>query len=97
MEMTFIILEVAIARIRKRLVDGSGDYNYIGTRRGVEYFFSAPSAGFPSSAAFFAAAQQWNHVRRRRPALVPPSQLPPVMQRHQRSADGVIRHAASWE
>ncbi len=50
------ILEAAIARLRKRLADGCGDHNYIGTRRGIGYFFSAPSAGSPSSAASLAAA-----------------------------------------
>ena len=50
------ILEVAIARLRKRLADGCGDHNYIGTRRDIGYFFSAPSAGSPSSAASLAAA-----------------------------------------
>ncbi|HWR70764.1 MAG TPA: helix-turn-helix domain-containing protein [Dehalococcoidia bacterium] len=55
-DIHILVLEVAIARLRKRLADGCGDHNYIGTRRGIGYFFSAPSAGSPSSAASLAAA-----------------------------------------
>jgi DNA-binding response OmpR family regulator len=49
------ILEAAIARLRKRLADGCGDHNYIGTRRGIGYFFSAPNGGSPNSATSLAA------------------------------------------
>ena len=49
------ILEAAIARLRRRLADGCGDHNYIGTRRGIGYYFSAPSGGSPDSATSLAA------------------------------------------
>ena len=50
------ILEAAITRLRKRLADGCGDYNYIGTRRGIGYYFRAPNGGSPNGATSLAAA-----------------------------------------
>jgi DNA-binding response OmpR family regulator len=50
------VLEAAVARLRKRLADGCGDHNYIGTRRGIGYFFNAPNGGCPNGAAYLAAA-----------------------------------------
>ena len=50
------ILESAIARLRKRLADGCGAHNYIGTRRGIGYFFRTPNGGSPDNAASLAAA-----------------------------------------
>lgn len=35
------ILEAAVARLRRRLGDGSGERNYISTRRGIGYSFNA--------------------------------------------------------
>jgi DNA-binding response OmpR family regulator len=43
------ILEAAVARLRKRLANGSGDHNYIATRRGIGYFFNAPDGESPNS------------------------------------------------
>jgi DNA-binding response OmpR family regulator len=42
------ILEAAVARLRKRLANGSGDHSYIATKRGIGYFFNAPNAQSPS-------------------------------------------------
>jgi DNA-binding response OmpR family regulator len=43
------ILEAAVARLRKRLANGSGNHNYIATRRGIGYFFNAPDGESPSN------------------------------------------------
>jgi len=42
------ILEAAVARLRKRLADGSGNHNYIATKRGIGYLFNAPNRESPS-------------------------------------------------
>jgi len=43
------ILEAAVARLRKRLANGSGNHDYIATRRGIGYFFNAPDGESPNS------------------------------------------------
>jgi DNA-binding response OmpR family regulator len=42
------IIEAAVARLRRRLVNSFGNHEYIGTRRGIGYFFNAPNAQSPS-------------------------------------------------
>jgi len=42
-------LEVAVARLRKRLANGSGDHNYIATKRGIGYFFVTPYGKSPNT------------------------------------------------
>jgi two-component system response regulator VicR len=50
------VLEAAIARLRRRLADGCGDHGYIGTRRGIGYYFRAPQGEPPNGATSLAAA-----------------------------------------
>lgn len=50
------ILEAAIARLRKRLGDGSGSRNYIATKRGIGYLFNPPNDELPNSTAASASA-----------------------------------------
>ena len=42
------ILEAAVARLRKRLANGSGNHDYIATRRGIGYSFNAPNGESPN-------------------------------------------------
>ena len=43
------ILEAAMARLRKRLANGSGNQNYIATKRGIGYSFVTPTGESPNS------------------------------------------------
>ena len=42
------ILEAAVARLRKRLANGSGNHDYVATRRGIGYSFNAPNGESPN-------------------------------------------------
>ena len=42
------IIEAAVARLRRRLANSFGNYEYVGTKRGIGYFFNAPNAQSPS-------------------------------------------------
>jgi DNA-binding response OmpR family regulator len=41
------ILEAAVARLRRRLANGSGSHDFIATKRGIGYFFNPPNSESP--------------------------------------------------